>query len=148
MLWINGIAAGRDGMLYIADNDAVRKIDRNGSLSTVRDAIQAPDCLNPLPDTPTLPYLRGLAVAPDGIIYAAANGCRSVIAIPAEGPIRTLLKAEPPWSPTGVALHGKEVYVLEYLHTPGDDRREWTPRVRKIAADGRISTLATIERKK
>ena len=71
-----------------------------------------------------------------------------MIAIPAKGPIRTLLRAERPWSPTGIALSGTEVYVLEYLHTPGDNRKEWIPRVRKISADGRITTVAIAERQK
>jgi len=38
------------------------------------------------------------------------------------------------------------VYVLEYLHTNGGDRREWTPQVRKIVADGSSSIIAAIER--
>ena len=81
MRWVNGIAVAGDGALYIADNDAIRKVDRRGAVSTFRDAIQAPDCADPLPDAPKLPYLRGLAVARDGeTMYAAANGCRTVIA--------------------------------------------------------------------
>jgi len=147
MLWVNGIVAGPDGSLYFTDNDAVRKVDRKGIVSTIRDAIQAPGCsADPLPDTPKLPYLRGLALASNGTIYAAANGCRSVIMIPSTGPIETVLQAERPWSPTGVAVSGKDVYVLEYLHTRGDDRKEWTPRVRKIDPNGKISTLATVSR--
>jgi hypothetical protein len=148
MRWANGIAADADGSLYITDNDAVRKINRGGAVSTFRDAIQAPDCADPLTDAPQLPYLRGLAVARDGTIYAAANGCRAVIAIRAEGAIKTVLKAEPPWSPTALVTSGRDLYVLEYVHTPGDNRKEWIPRVRKIAADGRITTLATVERQK
>jgi hypothetical protein len=148
MLWVNGITTGPDGTLYITDNDAVRKINDKGNVTTFRDAIRAPDCAAPLPDTPKLPYLRGLAVHSDGTIYAAANGCRTVIQIPAKGRIRTVLKAEPPWSPTSVAIAGKEIYVLEYLHTPGDNRIEWTPRVRRIGPDGRITTLATINRQR
>lgn len=147
MLWVNGIASAADGSLYVTDNNAVRKIGRNGNVSTFRDSIRAPDCASPLAGAPELPYLRGLAVAEDGTVYAAANGCRTVIAIPAEGAIRTVLKAEPPWSPTGVAISGRDVFVLEYLHTTGDNRAEWTPRVRKIGADGKVTTLATVERK-
>jgi len=147
MMWVNGIVAGADGALYITDNDAIRKVDRRGTVSTLREEIQATDCADPLPETPKLPYLRGLAMAADGTIYAAANGCRTVIALPAQGPARTILKAERPWSPVGVAVAHGDIYVLEYLHTPGDDRREWIPRVRKIAANGTITTLATVQRK-
>jgi hypothetical protein len=45
-----------------------------------------------------------------------------------------------------VALHGNAVYVLEYLHTPGDDRRQWLPRVRKVDAGGHVSTIALVNR--
>jgi hypothetical protein len=148
MRWVNGIAAGPDGMLYITDNDAVRRIDKNGTVSTFRDAIPTLDCADPLPDTPKLPYLRGLTVARDGTIYAAANGCRRLITIPTKGEIRTVLKSERPWSPTGVVLSSGDIYVLEYLHTPGDDRRAWIPRLRKITPDGKVTTLVTVERQK
>jgi hypothetical protein len=148
MMWVNGIVAGPDGALYITDNDAIRKVDRGGAVSTLREGIQAPDCADPLPDTPQLPYLRGLAIAADGTIYAAANGCRAVIALPANGPARTVLKAERPWSPVGVAVARGDVYVLEYLHSAGEDRKEWVPRVRKIAPGGAVTTLATVQRKK
>ena len=104
--WVNGITSGGDGALYITDNDAVRKIDTRGAVSTVRADIDLKDCADPLPGVPKLPFLRGLAVGRDGSIYVAANGCRSVIAIPPKGEIRTILKAESPWSPTDVALFG------------------------------------------
>jgi hypothetical protein len=45
-----------------------------------------------------------------------------------------------------VAVSAGGVYVLEYIHTAGDDRNEWLPRVRKISADGRVETVATIDR--
>lgn len=39
-------------------------------------------------------------------------------------------------SETAVALFGKDVYVLEYLHTAVEDRRQWVPRIRRITPDG------------
>ena len=146
MLWINGIASARDGSLYVTDNDAVRKVDTNGNVSTTRETFDLQGCANALPDTPKLPYLRGLAVAGDGTIYAAANGCRTVLSIPLKGTVKTILAAELPWSPTGVALSRGAIYVLEYLHTRGDDRKEWVPRVRKYTRDGRVTTVVAIER--
>lgn len=147
MQWVNGITAGPDGVLYVTDNDAVRRIGRNGAVSTFRESFKLAECADPLPDTPKLPYLRGLAVASDGTVYAAASGCRAVIAIPAKGPVQILLKAERPWSPTGVAVFGRDIYVLEYIHTSGDNRKEWIPRIRRIAPDGTITTLATVQRR-
>lgn len=148
MQWINGIAQGPEGSLYITDNDAIHKVDRSGKISVIRAGISAPECKQPLAGVPQLPYLRGIAAHSNGTIYVAANGCRSVIAVPAQGPVRTVLTAEAPWAPTGVTTAGNDLYVLEYRHTSGDDRKEWTPRVRKIAENGKITTLAEIKRDK
>jgi hypothetical protein len=57
-----------------------------------------------------------------------------------------VLTAEAPWSPTGVAVSGGGIYVLEYLHIPADDRKAWIPRVRKVGTDGTVRTLATVRR--
>jgi hypothetical protein len=145
MMWVNGLAVAADGAIYASDNDAIRRIDRAGNVTTFREGIESPECGNPLPEVPKQPYLRGLAIAPNGTVYAAANGCRSVIEVPSKGQVKTILKAEAPWSPTAVAVHGDAIYVLEYIHTPGEDRRDWVPRVRKIAGTN-ITTLATVKR--
>ena len=47
----------------------------------------------------------------------------------------------------GIAMAGDAVLVLEYTLTPGDDRREWLPRVRRIARDGTVTVLATVEKR-
>ena len=44
---------------------------------------------------------------------------------------------------TGVAVHGKDVYVLEYTHANQGSDRGWVPRVRKLASDGKVTTLVT-----
>ena len=55
----------------------------------------------------------------------------------------TVLKAERPWSPTGVALHRETIYVLEYPNANGAVHADWVPRVRKIGRDGKATTLVT-----
>ena len=67
-----------------------------------------------------------------------------VIKIKPEGGVETVLKSERPWSPTGVAIHGRDVYILEYTIANGPATEGWRPRVRKLSQDGKISTLATI----
>lgn len=47
--------------------------------------------------------------------------------------------------PIGVALFASDVYVLEFLHTARDVRRDWLPRVRKIGADGKSTIIATVD---
>lgn len=143
--WLNGIARGRDGF-YFTEDAAVKKLAADGSVSVIADRVMPAECsADRVPET-SVPYLRGLAVGGDGDVFVAATGCRVVMRIDRGGAATTVLRAERPWAPTAVALHGDAVYVLEYLHTPGDDRRQWLPRVRKVDAGGRVTTIATVDR--
>ena len=101
------------------------------SVSVIADPVMPTECSpDRVPETP-VPYLRGLAIGGDGTVCVAASGCRVVVRIDRRGTVTTVLRAENPWAPTALALHGNAVYVPEYLHTPGDDRRQWLPRVRE-----------------
>ena len=70
-------------------------------------------------------------------MYAAATGCRRVVKINAGGKVETVLKAERPWSPTGVALHGDAIYVLEYPNANGENTRTGCRGFGRSAAMGR-----------
>jgi sugar lactone lactonase YvrE len=94
-----------------------------------------------------MPALRGLAVDAKGTVYVAATGCHRVVKITADGKVETVLKSERPWSPTGVAVSGEDVYVLEYTHAHANADKGWRPRVRKLGRDGKVTTLATIPAK-
>jgi len=140
--WLNGLAPGADGSLYYSEDRAIRKIDSRGRVSAIAENIVVPNCSAvPGTDPGVGPYLRGLAVAADGSIYVAASGCGAMLRVDAHGHVTTVLKATAPWSPTAVAIRGGDVYVLEYLHTASDNRREWLPRIRRISQSGRVSTL-------
>jgi sugar lactone lactonase YvrE len=142
---IKGLAAAPDGSLYMAYPRAVQKITPAGAVTTVADPVVAPDCDRDVPADIPEPYLRGLAVDGRGRVYAAAAGCRCVVTIAPGGKVETVLKAERPWSPTGVAVHGGDVYVLEYTNANGKPV-EWRPRVRKLGRDSQVTTLATVSR--
>ena len=145
--WVNGIATGPDGSIYFSENSAVRKITMQGDVWVLASRIQVPGCsTDRVPEMPPGPYLRGLAVDSRGVVYVAANGCRSLLKITPRGEVSVVLQAPSPWSPTGVAFHRGQIYVLEYDHTPVKER-QWPPRVRKIASNGKVTTLATVERK-
>ncbi|MBF8247295.1 MAG: hypothetical protein HW374_95 [Bacteroidetes bacterium] len=145
--WLNGIVAAPDVSIYYTEHKAVRRITPDGKLTTVVENVTLPVC-NSLPglEADHGPYLRGLDVDAQGTVYVAATGCGAVLKITTDGKISTVLRTSSPWSPTGVALFGTDLYVLEYLHTAGDNRREWLPRVRKLTADGKVVTVATIDR--
>jgi SMP-30/gluconolaconase/LRE-like protein len=141
---IGGIVASPDGSLYYTEDSAIRRITAQGRISTVatvRALVNGPS----IPGMDQHPYLRGLAVDARGVIYVADSGDARVLKIAPGGKISTLFQTQSPWSPTGVALLGSDVYVLEFLHTARDVRRDWLPRVRKISSNGKSSIIATID---
>jgi hypothetical protein len=145
-LGITGLAPGPDGALYIASPSAVTKLKMDGTFTILVQSIELKDCDVDYPDNNPgnpLPYLRGLAVAADSTVFAAGTGCHAVVKITPGGKVKTVLKAERPWSPTGVALHRRDVYVLEYTNANGGPNEGWRARVRKLAPDGHATTLFT-----
>jgi hypothetical protein len=145
--WLNGLAAGADGSLYYTEDRAIRKVDRRGRVSAVVVDVTVANCSAVPGIEADSPYLRGLAVAGDGSIYVAASGCGALLRVDPKGNVSTVLRSSPPWSPTAVAVEGRDVYVLEYLHTASDNRAEWIPRVRKISSSGAVSTIGGSTRK-
>jgi sugar lactone lactonase YvrE len=142
-LWIHGLAAGPDNTLYYTEKQAVRRIDPRGNVSPVAENIKVPNCTH-ADDHRGGPILRGLDVAPDGTVYVAAMACQAVIRISPTGNIDVALKAEAPWTPTGIAVKGDEVFVLEFLFGEVERAQDWLPRVRKLAPDGTVKLLATV----
>jgi formylglycine-generating enzyme required for sulfatase activity len=143
---VTGLAVGRDGTLFVACPDAVLKVKSDGTVTTLVHPVAVKDCdfasKEPRSRFFHGPYLRGLAVTDDGTVYAAVTGCHRVVKITPGGEVETVLKAEQPWSPTGIAVRGKDVYSLEYSNT--DRPGGWTPRVRKLEPDGKVTILASV----
>lgn len=142
--WIHGLATGRDGTLFYAEKDALRRIDLDGSVSSVVGPITVPECVRPraASDERIGAALRGLDVAPDGTIYVAASGCSAVLRITPAGAVSVALRSSESWSPTGVALAGDDLYVLEYHYIEVERAQDWLPRVRKLSGDGAVTTVA------
>jgi len=146
---IKGLASGPDGCLYVSCPSAVLKIQSEGKITTLVHPIVLKDVDTDLPTgTPEdqKPFLRGLAVDSRGTVYAAATGCHCVVKLTPDGKVETVLKAKRPWSPTGVAVFGEDVYVLEYTNANEGPNRGWLPRVRKLARNGKVTILATVVR--
>jgi sugar lactone lactonase YvrE len=152
---IDGITCSPDGSLYITQNSnasnevALRKITMDGKISTIAQNFVGKDRVrDPPADTPAA-YCRDLKLDGDGVMYIAATGSRRVLKIRPNGEITTILESPAPWQPTGIALFDGAVYVLEWSEPPverQEERDEWVPRVRKIARDGTVSTVATVSR--
>jgi sugar lactone lactonase YvrE len=118
----------------------------DGTFNIVKQPVAAPDCNRDLPaNTPRAhePFLTGLTVSPRGVLYLAATGCRSVLRLDPDARITTVLKAEAPWSPTAVALHGEDLYVVEWTN-PHNEQHDYRPRVRRVGRDGRITLLGEV----
>ncbi len=144
LAYINGIAAGPDGSIYYTEDNVIRRITAKGLVSIVTSIPQLVGGPS-IPGTDQHPYLRGLAVDERGVVYVADSGDARVLKITPDGKVASLLQLQSPWSPTAVALFGGDMYVLEFLHTARDVRRDWLPRVRKIALDGKSTIIATID---
>ena len=141
---IGGIIAGPDGSLYYTEDTAIRRINAEGEISTML-TVRAPANAPSIPATGQHPYLRGLAIDDRGVIYVADTGDARLLKITPDRRVTILLRTQSPWSPTAVALFGSDVYVLEYLHTSRDVRRDWLPRVRKISSDGRSRIIVIVD---
>ena len=142
--YIGGITAGSHSLMFYTEDSAIRRITARGEFSTAASVPAAVKRVS-IPATNSHPYLRGLAVDSDGMMYVADSGDARVLKITPNGKIITLVRTQSPWSPTAVALSGRDVYVLEFLHTASDVRREWLPRVRKITPDGKSKIIVTVD---
>ena len=142
---IKGLASGPDDSLYAITPGAVLKVKLDGTFTTVKERIVAPDCDRYLPpNTPTAhePFLCGITMGPRGEIYLAATGCRCVLKLDADGRVSAVLKAEAPWSPTGLTFHREDLYVAEWTNAHSE-QHDFRPRVRKVSRDGKVTVVGT-----
>jgi hypothetical protein len=140
---IKGLASGPGDSLYAVTPGAVLKVKLDGTFTIVKQAIAVPDCDRYLPPNTPLahePFLTGITVSSTGDIYLAATGCRCVLKLNPQGSVSTVLKAESPWSPTGLVLRGDDLYVAEWTNAHSD-QHDYRPRIRKVGPDGKVTTV-------
>lgn len=136
---VGGIAFGSEGALYFVHGASVSKITTSGTLiPLVRNVVVENASGNPAGGT----SLFGISVDAHGNAFVADYGNRRLLKITRDNQITTVIRAEEPWFPTGVATRGGELYILEHGESPTH-----TPigtRVRRLSTDGRITILATV----
>jgi len=146
---ITGLASGPDGSIYVATWNGIVKLKADGSIAKIVHPVVVKDCdSDPADHNPanaSSPFFRGLGVDSRGNVYVAATSCHRVLKITPDGQVTSILKSERPWSPTGVAVSGEDIYVLEYTNANGPATEGWRPRVRKLAKDNTVTTLVSIE---
>ncbi|HXR38954.1 MAG TPA: hypothetical protein VN776_07670 [Terracidiphilus sp.] len=145
---ITGLASGPDGSIYVATWNGIIELRRDGSIGRVVHPATVQDCdhdpADHNPANASSPLLRGLAVDSRGKLYVAATSCHRVIEIAPDGQVTSVLASERPWSPTGVAIRGDEIYVLEYTNANGPATEGWYPRVRKTGRNHEVTTLFAV----
>ena len=142
---LKGLASGPGDSLYAVTPGAVLQVKLDGTFKILKQSIVPPDCDRYLPtNTPATyePFLTGITVNSRGDVYLAATGCRCVLKLDTEGRVSTVLKAESPWSPTGLAIHGEDLYVAEWTNAHSE-QHDYRPRVRKVGRDGKATTIGT-----
>ena len=140
---VNGMAWGMDGTLYLADDMSVRRVAMDGAVKTLAADLDKKALDNVSGDEDSYGGLTGITIDATGDVYVADYRNRRVVKIDSAGKVSTIVRAEPPFSPTGVTMDKRgNLYVLEVGFTP--PRTFSGPRVRKFARDGHLTTLATI----
>jgi sugar lactone lactonase YvrE len=137
---IDGIASGPDGALYVTDGPYVRRVGLDGAVTTLGTG--------PLTERRWDEDLLGIAVDAGGDIYVADHANRRILRVTQAGVVNTVRRTGWLWTPTGIALAPDGMYLLEHLRMPlailGDLAVGPYLRVRMVATDGSVSTLATM----
>lgn len=143
---ITGLTSGPDGSIYAATWKGIVKLSKDGSIAKMMHPVVVKDCdSDPADHNPansSSPLFRGLGVDADDNLYVAATSCHRVVRITPGGQVTSILISERPWSATGVAVRGQDVYVLEYTNANGPKTEGWRARVRKITANRTVTILA------
>ncbi|NOT59422.1 MAG: hypothetical protein HOP19_04265 [Acidobacteria bacterium] len=107
--FLEAMTLGPDNMLYVRDNATIRRVTLTGEVLTLGG--------NPLGNEPhpMTDGLLGLAADGRGNVYVADMAARSVRRINPNQQVETIWQSSWMWTPTGVAVHNNEVYVLENL---------------------------------
>ena len=136
---VSGTAFGPDGSLYFTHGANVSKVTTSGALvALARNVMVEGASENRGRGAP----LFGIAVNTQGDAFMADHGNRRVLKIAPSGQMTTLIRAEESWFPTGVAVSGNDLYVLEHKFTPA--HAPLGTRVRKLSPDGAVTVLGAV----
>jgi hypothetical protein len=136
---IIAMAFGPDGSLYLTDGPSVRKVTKDGMVTTLARNIMVENASG---NSAEASSLFGIAADAQGNVFVADYGNRRIVKITPNGQLITLVRSEDSWFPTGVAVRNDEIYTLEESHT--STYEPIGTRVRKLSPDGKLYVLATV----
>lgn len=140
---VGGMAFGPDDTLYFTHGANVSKLTTSGEVKSLARNLAVEQASGDQAGAGgSLTRLFGIAVDAQGNAFVADYGNRRVLKITPDNQTSTMLRAEEPWFPTGVAARGGELYILEYGQT--STNKPVGTRVRKLSPDGSVTTLATV----
>ncbi|HYH84974.1 MAG TPA: hypothetical protein VEX60_05780 [Pyrinomonadaceae bacterium] len=140
---IGGITFARDGAIYLTDSTSLRRVSPDGTVRTIATNLNVPGKDDSKLSGGLSASLMGLTVDASENVFIADHGNRRVLKITPDGKSARVLRAEPPWSPTGVAAAPDgSVLVLETSFTLPNIFSG--PRVRRLMPDGTVKTIATV----
>jgi len=138
------LAWGPGGVLYFSDARTIRRVSPAGSVSTL-DGSPAMLFGEPRTGEPVFERLMGLALDPQGNIYTADRGDRSVRRIAPDGTTSLLARLPAFWTPVGLTYSRGAAYILAEPRLPSPRLTSGvvgSPRVLKLAPDGKLTTVA------
>lgn len=125
---VGGAAFGPDGSFYFRHHGIVQRLRAGDRLVTAA--------------TGFAPESFGIAVDGRGALYVAEHRNGRIVRVQPDGRRSVPIRSELPWAPTGIAVQGGALYVLE-----ASDRARGQPtrlRVRRIGPDRSVTLLGTV----
>ena len=141
---IGAVAVGPGGALYVTDDSAIRRVSPDGRVTTLARGgrlLKASVLDRLLGLGGRSGHLMGIAVDARGNAFVANHGLGRVVRVSPSGQVTGVLASKSPWAPSGVALAGNDLYVLEAGTLPG---YLYSVRARRVGTDGTVTTLAVI----
>lgn len=132
---IGGMSFAADGTLYFKNSETIWKAAPDDKISIVADKQK-------LSRIAPNPMLFGLTTDAENNVFTADHNGKKILKIAPDQTISAVYQSETNWTPTGVYARNKNLYVLENKNLPPGSSP--VTRVRKIAADGEITTIATV----
>ncbi len=148
---VRAAAWGADGALYLIDGDSIRKLAPDGMVSTLAGG-QEEGFADGRGPAVRFHHPSGLSLDAQGNVFVADFYNRRIRKISPSGEVTTLPHAAWAWTPAGIATAGGDLFLLERFGMYNDPSIFFTwfgdfagnPRVRRISADGTITSIASV----